>query len=487
MLPVFISILSSWALAAPSSLKPIYTVTPGNNSIYLLKTTLDHGFENTVVMRRTQNEKELEGLSTPLNTRASIDPTEMRDDRVSPTETIWDAKNEWNEHYEKLYSNFVHENATTQFLRKHHIKIDCADLAFVLRWIFARIHYLPMASHSASLTQLITHRSVKEEWLTLPKHEDWSQDQRFRTALQFVLNSTFTHSLYEDLYPFRITQENIRPGIVSLEIRTHSGHTVVLKSKSTHIATDPGEAVYGNTPAREAVYTASATYLERYDNPADGGTFYYRTPKMNSDGNITLVKKEEMPDYSLEQYSEEFKKKSHGFHVFILSAEFYFGVAPDFAVYVEQAMKEVLRQIDDRVKIVNEGYRYCKKNDCSPNTQAYDDWSTPSRDARIMRGIDLVQTFAGWSYQTPQGKKTNQVLKRYYKTEIIEDEYDNVLTYYDYYDNSTWGNRISSDPRESISRRWALKYINNTGAFIIPRAKYVYTPEGLVLKQKVKL
>ena len=50
---------------------------------------------------------------------------------------------------------------------------------------------------------------------------------------------------------------------------------------------------------------------------------------------------------------------------------------------VRDGIASLIQQLEDRVKLVEDGYEYCLERNCSKGTAAYEDWSTPSRDKRL--------------------------------------------------------------------------------------------------------
>ncbi len=93
---------------------------------------------------------------------------------------------------------WIEENLTEDFFIRHKIPVDCADVPYAVRWIYARIAGLP-AGVTTKDGQFIGHWSTN--WRHLPTHSEWYKDLRFRRALLHMLSETTTRTLPLDTYP----------------------------------------------------------------------------------------------------------------------------------------------------------------------------------------------------------------------------------------------------------------------------------------------
>lgn len=59
--------------------------------------------------------------------------TEVKD------QVLWKHTQEWSWDWEIKYGEWVTQNITIDFFQKYNIPTDCADLAYIARWIFSRI------------------------------------------------------------------------------------------------------------------------------------------------------------------------------------------------------------------------------------------------------------------------------------------------------------------------------------------------------------
>ncbi|OFZ49034.1 MAG: hypothetical protein A2381_15620 [Bdellovibrionales bacterium RIFOXYB1_FULL_37_110] len=168
---------------------------------------------------------------------------------IGSTNHIWENKNTWDEEWETEYARWIEKNVDKDFLKNHKISVDCADVAYALRWIFSRINYLPAANTLAGSGDLFTNESFKDEWKDLKTSSDWHNDERFLKALDYLLDNTYTHTLHNDIYPIKISRAIFISGVIHLSLFENNGHTRVL-TKTNYEDSDqiPIMLMSGTTP-----------------------------------------------------------------------------------------------------------------------------------------------------------------------------------------------------------------------------------------------
>src|SRR5512139_3355541 len=126
----------------------------------------------------------------------------------------------WTIEEEIQYGKWVEKNITEDFFIRYKIPIDCADVPYAVRWIYARIAHLPAAATTKD-NKLTGHWST--QWGRLPTHPEWHKDARFRAALLHMLVETTTRTLPLDTYPVRISPDSVIPGTGFYVTESHSG------------------------------------------------------------------------------------------------------------------------------------------------------------------------------------------------------------------------------------------------------------------------
>jgi hypothetical protein len=362
---------------------------------------------------------------------------------------LWLPTNTWNWDWELKYADWIATNVDKTFMQKYQIPSDCADLAYLLRWIFAREHSLPMATRLSATGKFMTHETVLKQWENLPTDPDWSKDKQFRAALKYMTGQTYTHTLMGDSYPVALNSEAFTEGVHHLQLREHSGHTMLVHrvDKSGGV---PIQVLYSNMPIEirelyETPFTDSGW-------PQEGTLAFlrFRWPQKTSSG-WSLVSKNKMPFYSLEQFSEGLKEEGESFFLVAFKR-----ISPNFDPrrIVQETIDSVFAQFANRVSVVEEGAMFCQSNNCEPGTIGDENWSTPSRDRRLRETLAALEL----SYS---------MYRKIVPTETMPAEFKNK---FDAFRVNTNGKSIgfihaylslmfeiaSTDPRVSISERWAL-------------------------------
>ncbi|MCB0394454.1 MAG: hypothetical protein KDD25_07835, partial [Bdellovibrionales bacterium] len=177
-----------------------------------------HYFANENLLREYQSESAKD--MTLVTSSESLNFAYTEDNRE-----IWETKNEWSWEWEIEYGRWLQSIDNIGYLYKYGVATDCADVAVAYRWIFARINGLPAGQTLAGTQVLFTNESMKNIWKDLPTSSEWHQDKLFLTALDYVLDNTYTHSIYKDSYPIEINRDAVIPGAHDLNLHsTDTGH-----------------------------------------------------------------------------------------------------------------------------------------------------------------------------------------------------------------------------------------------------------------------
>lgn len=362
--------------------------------------------------------------------------------------SVWEVKNQWSWEWEQKYAEWITQNSDLDFFEKLNIATDCADAVIAYRWIFARINFLPVAQNIGIGKGYITQDTMKKEWLSIPSDPDWKKDKRFFKALDYVQITTYTGTLLADSYPLDLTREAFIPGFHYLG----NGHSMlslgIIDNKSIQFnsSTVPREV-------RELIlldlfdedhYTKDMTGLMRMKWPVK---------KNNS---WSLTEKTLMPFYGLSQYSQDLlnnEYESTKFGIYLkLGLKF-----TSLDVY-RTGMTSLLLQFLYRTMYVINGFNTCSQIDCSPGTQNYEDHSTFSRDKRMhklaTRIVQLKYENEDTDPEFLQLWEEFAPIKFSIKEEATEEE--GGILYSDAV-NIWLTQKYSSDPRDSINKRWGLE------------------------------
>jgi hypothetical protein len=371
-----------------------------------------------------------------------------------PRRRLWLAQNHWTEEWEDRYSEWIHTEVTSDYLYKYKVAVDCANVPIALRWIFARLNSLPAGNLLAGSNIMFSNESFRRDWDNLPTHEDWHQDELFLTALNYVLDHTYTHSLMNDLYPIAINQETIRPGIVFLNLyNERTGHTELVRDfiyDINHPA--PLRVIAADVPRKVRILPEygfrkwSGSLIEEKH-----GFFKFRWPVL-VDNRVVYLDKPSMPWHSLEQFQPDFVA-GYKDYLHALIDRLIPGWTPDASKMMATMVEVIVDRFRARVKIVEDGYQFCSQNPggCPPGSMEWEVWSTPSRDGvtrSIQADIDRLyeDSDCGFFCRRQLSRRHNEIITQLGSNRIRLIDAMNI-----------WRDQLYSyDPNDPIHVRWGI-------------------------------
>ena len=360
--------------------------------------------------------------------------------KESPLQVWRVSDRRWTIEEEHQFGKWVEENVTEDFFIRYKIPVDCADVPYALRWIYARIAHLPAAAMTKD-NRMIGHWSTN--WSHLPTHPEWHKDQRFRTALLFMLSETTTRTLPFDTYPIRIDPESVTPGTVFFITESHSGIVghVVLDGSQAH----PLQTWEATVPAKLQKMSEKNFLAPRPESTVCSGLVKFRWPVIVN-GKWNYLPVQEHPFYSLEQYSSEFYQGNKDFVEAVAKR-----IDPtdyDPLEKMEKVVETTARILRDRIPIVLEGYKQCQEGRCPEGSAQWEIHSTPGRDGTVMLLMDYLHKII----------ESNQLDPERVKEEMegihFKISRDLSITFYHVYQNYLW---LSPHPEDPIEARWGLR------------------------------
>lgn len=357
--------------------------------------------------------------------------------------------NRWTIHDEYDYGAWIEANITEDFFIRHNLRVDCADVPYAIRWIYARIHHLPAAARTAD-NQLIGHWS--RDWAHLPTHTIWHQDKRFLAALKDMLSSTSTQTLPSDTYPIQIGLHSVTVGTTFLTSRNHAGivSRIIMDGSMTH----PLQTFEATSPARLQRLRFKNFIIPNLNYDRVSGLLKFRWP-VYSDNQWHYRPIHEHPFYSDEQYTPAFTK---GYENYLEAV----AKRIDPVVYepgekVEKIIRTLARQLYERIPIVLEGHQKCQNIQCPEGSLLWELYGTYNRDEFI--GV-LVHHLE------------NIIQKNHLDQDVILDKMEKIrlpitperfMTLRYVFQNFKW---MSSNPEATVETRWGLDKCNIINAHL---------------------
>jgi hypothetical protein len=362
---------------------------------------------------------------------------------------VWDVKNDWDQNWELKFSKWLEQEFNKDFFKKYNLETDCADVAFALRWIFARNNNLPALNTLAGSHILFGQNSFKYEWAKLKRDPLWHKDEVFMAALRYIMKHAFTGTLNIDGYPIELNKDTFLTGTIHLM----GGHTLIISEINyTLTSSAPIWKLSSTVPSAVRELSREMMIDQSMTDASIGGLFRMRWP-VERNGIWSLIPKDEMPLYSLEQYSSEFLGEFNNFTVALINR---LGIKFNPKQIVIEAAESIVDSFKFRVKIVEDGFIACQKVDCSEGTFNYEEHSTPTRDKRIVAKFktvsELVRNLSSFdstieSYWETFKKKTEFTVLG--DTKSVEE----LRRLFEY-------KLISSHPEDSLEQRWAVDQNN---------------------------
>ncbi len=371
-------------------------------------------------------------------------------------EVVWKTENQWNWDWETKYHEWLKKNFNKNFYIENNVATDCADGATAIRWIFSRIHKLPAANTLAGSGVVFTNESMKDAWKKVPTDEDWRKDKRFITALDYVLDNTYTHTVFKDGYPIAINKDSFLAGTYMVSLSGESGHTLII-------------SYVNNVPKNEIPIRILSSTGGRIVRPLYESPFWYGVKKGQAEilkprwpvknGNkFELVPAEQMPHYSLEQFDPKFPGELKDFNLAV-----YDRIAPGFKAenLVTDGVEQLFKKIEERAKYVNAGYEFCKKNGCPEGTPEWEEHSTPMRDQQLLDYYNSLEKVIQLIREMNPSilELWNTALSKNVKVNDTQVSLKQLMFSWHY-------NLFDSNPNVPLNQRWGVAGLEFSQAFV---------------------
>ena len=433
-----------------------------------------------------------------------------------PLPIYWPVEREWDRNTENLYSAWIerlfdapldtmpswhslHEvtRDPSRNLLHDHLGLreddeggliltpDCADLPFFLRGYFAWKLRLPFAYSTcgAGRPPVCSERHTNLD--PAPRTSELQRMQRFFSrevgwTVHSATGRTSPESETGDLYPTSLSPTTLRPGTVYAD---PYGHVLVVARRVEQTRFSSGillavDAQPDQTVARKQYWRGNFMFAI---NPALGGAgFKHFRPIVSSGESVRALSNQEIllnPDYGDISY-EQYASGVDGFYERmdeVLSPE------PRTVDQVFGDLIEALdQQVRGRVLSVSNGEEYLASHRGvvpMPEGAAlfqtegpWEDYSTPSRDLRLLIAIDVVRGFPGQVMRRPDRYRLRPGTQRAELErglqEMLVEETNRRTFEYTRSDGSTWTLRLSDvlerdralemayNPNDCIEIRW---------------------------------
>ena len=354
---------------------------------------------------------------------------------------VWKVEDRrWTNEEEEHFGRWVEDNLTEDFFIRYRIPVDCADVPYAVRWIYARIKYLPAAATTKD-KKLIGHWST--QWGHLPTHAEWHKDSRFRKALLHMLSETTTRTLPSDTYPVQISQESVIPGTMFFVTESHSGviSHVILDGSTAH----PLQTWEATSPAKIQKLSGRDFLTPRPESTVFSGLVKFRWPVYTKE-RWEYLSVEKHSFYSLEQYSSDFYQ---GYPDFVQAVARRMDPT-DYDPWdkMEKVFITTIGYVMDRVPVVLTGYQRCQRGGCKEGSDLWEIHSTPGRDGKIIILMDHIRQIIESNHL--DWERVREKMEAIF----IPIQVGQSVTFHHLFQNHLW---LSPHPQDSIEARWGLR------------------------------
>jgi hypothetical protein len=369
---------------------------------------------------------------------------------------VWENTAEWNDATEAQYRQWVGQNWNKNYFNEANpLKgsiLDCADVVYSMRAIFASQNGLPFAMKDPTTRAGTIISNSMTRWDSKP------QDQRIRSFIHLIFGVGSTASLPADTYPTAIGPATLGAGSLILSDKANHHSWTIQHFSQTGIPF----LLFGSRPARTLLY-------ERNEYPTVGFVFPqgiraetnagFRNFRQPADIGRAVY---DVPGYSLEQYS-------------FPAGSFMKTVQKRMQNIEETGEQHVLRVYNEackgsreRVDIVRGALKkQAEIGSRCMNATEYDDQSTPSRDSRLKDSFKDLAT----AYQDALNRGTLTAGTRKLVDSVlsgaasasnsnaacsVEISPGTKLTLGQIYAFSV-GDKLSNNPHDTLEMRWGLQ------------------------------
>jgi hypothetical protein len=391
----------------------------------------------------------------------------------------WISNNTWNDSFEAKYQEWVKKEwradiFTNSSLRVYNLdrtksidmsnyKTDCADAAYLMRGLFSYLHSLPykikMDFDPENKNSNVSSSSSKDAcgFSSFCWNNISNADSKFKMFMQYVQTMrTNTTTLANDTYSPVVSSTGVTAGNACLLYKYHSYQIQSINDQGVPTKTN-------STVPYQVRDLAVSTGFCTHDTAQmpNGGIRKWRTPENLYASKATLIAS---GLYSEDQYTMSDAQISSAIRT---------GAEESIAQKDQRLLNDLTTYVNERITMIKDAYQFCvaSNNDCnsSSNFTNWDNWSTPSRDGRLLgmykewiktrnqrTGVSTAKTvLEGTSVNIKTNVSTN--LYSFFKVLNGGDETVEMNNTED--QNKLRVKNVSkflTEPENTIERRWGL-------------------------------
>jgi hypothetical protein len=304
---------------------------------------------------------------------------------------VWHTNSQWNETYKEDFKSWIStETSTDMFTNRtspyYGIKVDCADVTYALKAVYAYENNLPFKVRNPVYKKGHKYKYWSNE---ISKFDRYTDDRKRMIAfVNFLGDSLGTETLNAyDSYPIKISKVD-SSDIYSYKKRTNSGYTRhtynildVTETGNFRLLWSNQQRKKEGSPMKYAEWSKLSKRPYKY-------MWGFRRLNYPSDYEI---KQASRADYSREQYTLAKTLDEAAFFLKVKNTLKTYDESPDSNI--KRHFKNLCDQAIERIDVVKsaDDYRKSIGGRCM-NYKEFDDYSTPSRDGRFLEQFNMLKT-----------------------------------------------------------------------------------------------
>ncbi|UXR63954.1 hypothetical protein EZJ49_12850 [Bdellovibrio bacteriovorus] len=301
---------------------------------------------------------------------------------------VWTDVNQWSEEWENRYSAWVKSEWNKNFFSRtqlpngqsnpyYGLRVDCADAVYSMRIIFAYEHRLPFAMKDPTYSSSRISNKMSR-WDRLREID------RVRGFLLYIHETGSTRSLPSDTYPVAIGRKTMRSGgVLTTTPVNHHSWTIkeILPIGVPYLVYNSVVGSHSGFGMQERKSWPNPNWVFEGDySSSSGAGFRYWRPIASLGKPIW-----EVPGYSTEQFRIPLQSWAKTLQSRLKLRD------EEDGQMITRLIDNVCVGFKDRVSYVNDALSYKRQYPGCMSYEAFDIYSSPSRDERIFDDLMLLR------------------------------------------------------------------------------------------------
>ena len=376
---------------------------------------------------------------------------------------VWHTNSQWNDNYKEEFKTWISSEVTTDMFtnrasRYYGIKVDCADVTYALKAVFAYENNLPFKVRNPIYKKGHKYKYWSNEITKFDRYKD--EHKRMIAFVNFLGDSLGTETLNAyDSYPIKISAID-SADIYSYKKKTSSGYTRHTYNILDVTQTGNFKLIWSNQQRKKE--GSPMKYAEWSKLSKRPYKYLWGFRRFNFPEDYETSESQRI-DFSREQYQLAKTLDENAFFLNVKNTLKLYDENPD--VNIKRHFNNLCDQAVERIGVVQtaELYRKSIGGRCM-DYKEFDDYSTPSRDGRFLEQFNMLKEAVKAYKDEGQFRLISEDLKRDIESIYNTQTADTFKCPIIYKSGSSISlkeiyqglkdNNFSTHPNDNIDRRW---------------------------------